>query len=257
MKNNLNLNQRINNWTVVEGPIIINGKNHYKLQCSCGKVKTFDIRYIMSKHFSISCRSCSQIARRNSRGRVYDIGTKIQNLTILSKPYTYKNNLVYRVKCDCGHIFKTGHSTLYRKRNGMCLPYCNSCFSQDKKSPKRNTMLTEHISKSRYGHLVHTANDRGIEFSLSPEYLEELWIKQEGCCALSKLPISLFISSKDSKFHTASLDRINSNIGYIEGNVQWVHKDINYMKCDFTQEEFINYCVLISKVHANQQLSQE
>lgn len=41
---------------------------------------------------------------------------------------------------------------------------------------------------------------------------------------------------------TASLDRIDSSKGYIEGNVQWVHKYVNVMKWDFSMEEFLDIC---------------
>jgi hypothetical protein len=44
---------------------------------------------------------------------------------------------------------------------------------------------------------------------------------------------------------------IDSSKGYIEGNIQWVHKDINNMKWDFTQEEFINYCKLVANNFKN------
>lgn len=257
MRTDLKINQTFNNWTVIEGPIKINGKDHYKMQCTCGKIAIFEVRYIVSCRFSKACRACSQRARRDVIGRKYAVGSKFQNLTIIAEPHVYKNNLYYKVQCDCGHVFTTGHSTLSRKDQNIALPYCNACFSIDKKSPKRNTMLTEHISKSRYGSLRHTAMERGISFDVSPEDLELLWCKQDGKCALSGLPISLFISSKDAKNHTASLDRIDSNTGYQIDNVQWVHKDINYMKCDFTQSEFVNYCILVSKMHANQQPSQE
>jgi len=45
---------------------------------------------------------------------------------------------------------------------------------------------------------------------------------------------------------TASLDRIDSNIGYIKGNIQWVSQCINYMKNTMTHEETIKICKLIT-----------
>jgi len=48
---------------------------------------------------------------------------------------------------------------------------------------------------------------------------------------------------------TASLDRINSDMGYVEGNVQWVHRDINFMKGCLSQHNFIHLCQLIVKKH--------
>jgi len=46
---------------------------------------------------------------------------------------------------------------------------------------------------------------------------------------------------------TASVDRIDSNKGYIKGNVQFVHKDINLMKNVLNIEYFIEMCKKIAK----------
>jgi archaellum component FlaC len=46
---------------------------------------------------------------------------------------------------------------------------------------------------------------------------------------------------------TASLDRVDSAKGYIKGNVQWVHKDINMMKQQYSQEYFIQMCRLTTE----------
>ena len=39
-------------------------------------------------------------------------------------------------------------------------------------------------------------------------------------------------------------DTINVK-GYIQGNVQWLHKDINKMKWNFDQNKFLEYCRII------------
>jgi hypothetical protein len=44
-----------------------------------------------------------------------------------------------------------------------------------------------------------------------------------------------------------SVDRIDSLRGYVEGNVQWVHKKINIMKNVYSQEEFIILCKQVVK----------
>ncbi len=90
------------------------------------------------------------------------------------------------------------------------------------------------------------------EFSVSIEYLWELFLKQDRKCAITKLPISFHGTVKENKRSstsklTASLDRINSSIGYIEGNVQWLHKDINIMKNDHSQKKFIELCKLVAE----------
>ena len=45
----------------------------------------------------------------------------------------------------------------------------------------------------------------------------------------------------------ASLDRIDSTVGYIEGNVHWVLWDINRMKWNIPHEEFIKLCSLVAE----------
>lgn len=75
------------------------------------------------------------------------------------------------------------------------------------------------------------ASRRGLIVSVTNEYAVSLF---EGRCALTGVPIELNV--------TASLDRIDSSLGYIEGNLQWLHKDINRMKSDWNQNDFIEMC---------------
>lgn len=255
----LKIGDKINNWTIIGGPYNENTKKEYDLQCTCGKINRYSYRYIIKSSFSKSCRSCSQKLRRLEKGE-YKEGDKIKNLTILNHRYQYKGNTYFKVRCDCGNVFYTGHSKLYGLKIGKSLPYCKACYSVDKKAHKKSTMVSEHLSVAVFNHIHKQAKERGIYFNLSPEYLEQLLINQNFKCSLSGLPLSLslgFSTPKDRQFHTASLDRIDSSIGYVEGNVQWVHKIINYMKGTLTQEEFINYCKCVSNLHANQQPSVE
>ena len=102
------------------------------------------------------------------------------------------------------------------------------------------------IHGSWYTMLKNNAINRGVDFDVSIEYLWQLFIKQNESCALTGIKLTFQKYIKDSSA-TVSLDRIDSSKGYIEGNVQWVHKDINLMKLDMSQEEFINWCKLVAK----------
>jgi len=253
MNRDLSIGSTVNEWSVVSEPFSINGKECYTLKCSCGKTQVYHKDYINRANFSKSCRSCSQKKRRIESGK-YKIGYKVLNLTIIGEHYQYKGNTFYKVQCDCGHIYHTGHSTFSRKNR---LPKCNNCFLQSDKKPKRHNMITYHISKGEYNRLFKNAQNRGIEFTVSPEYLETIFINQKCKCNLTGLDIYINRSQRDKNNvnkHIASLDRIDSSKGYIEGNIQWLYKDINLMKMHFTQEYFINICKLISN-HANQQPS--
>jgi len=78
-----------------------------------------------------------------------------------------------------------------------------------------------------------------IEFNVTIEYLWDLYQAQNKYCFLSLLPI-------DFKSGTASLDRIDSSMGYIEGNLQWLHKDVNMMKRHYSTKYFLDLCERIA-----------
>jgi len=83
------------------------------------------------------------------------------------------------------------------------------------------------------------------ELNITIEYAWDIFISQERRCALSGLELAFPKVSKDKNW-TASLDRIDSSKGYVEGNVQWVHKDVNIMKNKFDNQYFINMCKKIA-----------
>lgn len=60
-------------------------------------------------------------------------------------------------------------------------------------------------------------------------------------CKLSGMPLK-FKTHKYDEVGNASLDRIDSSKGYTIDNVQWVHKDINKMKWNINQPEFLWLC---------------
>jgi hypothetical protein len=102
------------------------------------------------------------------------------------------------------------------------------------------------LSKTKYSRIKKSARERKIVFDVSMGYLWELFEKQNSMCVLSGLKIKL---DKQCIDVTASLDRIDSSKGYIEGNVQWVHKDVNKMKQDYSDDYFIKICKLIAKIN--------
>lgn len=94
----------------------------------------------------------------------------------------------------------------------------------------------------------HGVNDITIE------YAWDLYLSQNGRCALSGLPIyfdvpgnTKIVGNKQLNEGTASLDRINSELGYVVGNVQWVHKDINKIKLDFSSDDFKLICEAVTQ----------
>ena len=74
----------------------------------------------------------------------------------------------------------------------------------------------------------------------------ELFNKQKGLCALTKIPMVMnhHKLTKDKKTpYYASIDRLDNAKGYIKGNIQFLCLGINYMRNTFSielTEKFIN-----------------
>lgn len=103
------------------------------------------------------------------------------------------------------------------------------------------------LSGSFWATVVSNSRARNIALEIGIAEASDLLDTQGHVCALSGLPIVAAKKWKDRKTQTASLDRIDSSLGYVIGNVQWVHKDVNWMKGSFDQQHFINMCRLIGE----------
>ena len=97
----------------------------------------------------------------------------------------------------------------------------------------------EGISGSIWGRIKEAAIRRNLEWAITIEEIWELFITQDKKCALTLLPIQI---GNGRLRETASLDRKDSTKGYIKGNVQWVHRNVNIIKYSCSQEYFINIC---------------
>lgn len=84
------------------------------------------------------------------------------------------------------------------------------------------------------------ADERKLIFNINIENSWNLFLKQDRKCALSGIELN-FKNVNGKEYATASLDRIDSKIGYIENNIQWIHKDLNIIKWDFTEQELLNW----------------
>jgi hypothetical protein len=98
------------------------------------------------------------------------------------------------------------------------------------------------------------ARNRRHNTDLDLIYLSQLWDTQGGFCALSGLPMHLPRNSlaweKDTRNPwKPSLDRTDSSIGYVRGNVRYVVMMANLAKHQFTDEELLKLCRAIVNNH--------
>ena len=125
-----------------------------------------------------------------------------------------------RAQCvTCSRMVYTTNTRIDRKKP------CSVCHPEDM------ALRPGGVPWWYYRHLA----GRGKRVTVTLEQLDTTWRASGGRCALSGLPITF-------EDRTASLDRINSEIGYEAGNIQWVHKHINRMKLDHPETTFVELC---------------
>lgn len=93
--------------------------------------------------------------------------------------------------------------------------------------------------------LLKGAKFRNDSVYIDELYLQSLWDKQEGLCDLTGVPMTTVRGNGWQVPTNASLDRINSSIGYTEGNVRFVCWQVNVMKHRLTDDELRLFCKLI------------
>lgn len=82
---------------------------------------------------------------------------------------------------------------------------------------------------------------KGIDFDLDYEFLLSQWKKQDGCCYYFNIPMLFGVKNLES----ATLERINSSIGYTKENVVFASRMANHAKNDSGFTDFNNILLKI------------
>lgn len=224
------IGDKFGEWEVVDSPFSKNGHTYVKVQCSCGRMSELCLSDLIHNR-AHSCKHCS--AQRRGHIKELHLGDKIKSWTIIAGPRVYNNTVQFKVKCSCG-------SERWIQPNELLNP--NKCFSCQKCAHK----FPNKLFPTQFNRLKKSAKIRNIEFSVTISYLAALWESQCHKCAITGDTIS--------SIKRASLDRIDSSIGYIEGNVQWTTSRANISKHTMTMNELYDFCRKVLN-HANQQPS--
>lgn len=174
---------------------------------------------------------------KNLSGKIGDLKIK-KRLTDRSEP---KKGFLYECECICGNIVNV-YSYVLLCHNTV------SCGCKRYRRGKNHTTWKgyEEISLTFWKSIQNGASERNLEFDITIEDAWNLFVLQERKCAFTGIELN-FDSSSRINNRTASLDRKDSTKGYVLDNLQWVHKDINILKKDISDEYFIYLCSLVAK----------
>lgn len=161
------------------------------------------------------------------------IGKKFGELTIFDRAKKIKRSVYWKCRCDCGNEIQSTTGNLLSGNTTSC-----GC-KKSRKGEEHPAWRGKGQISGRYWHMLKgNSLSRGIFFNLTIDYIWELLVSQNHKCALSGRDIIIAADSSQ----TASLDRIDSSKGYIVGNLQWLHKDVNRAKNVMPQTDFVKMC---------------
>jgi hypothetical protein len=170
-------------------------------------------------------------------------------LTVLtSLPRDKHGHSKYECRCSCGKIVNRIISSIIRGHNSNC-----GCVGNKKGVDSPHWKGCGEISATWFKQAVENSangskrkNGKGKEIDIDIKYVWELFLQQNRKCALTGINLEFAKTTTTKMNTTASLDRIDSSIGYLRGNVQWVHKHINMMKQSYDQDYFIKMCKFVA-----------
>lgn len=153
----------------------------------------------------------------------------------------------YACRCVCGKRVRVIRGNLSRNHTRSC-----GCLKSPPQAKNKGWRGHGGISGRVWGRIVRKAKERNLEVEVT---IEEAWQKfqdQGGLCALTGWPLELASIKGKYTEQTASFDRIDSDLGYVRSNIQWIHKDINRMKNYFSESRFLEVCRAVVAKEQNQ-----
>jgi len=205
--------------------------------------KIFNVTTATINRVIIKCNSKNNITDRHrppNKSKENLVGQTFGYLDVIKQlpPLEKRKKWKYICKCKlCGNEIIADSYGLKNRKNETC--GCKTTVQKKGKySPNFNGF--EDISGSFWAIVKKNARLRNIKVNITVEDGWNLYIKQNKKCALSGVDISFGYLRHDET--TASLDRIDSKKDYTIDNIQWVHKSVNFMKHDLSEEKFLFYC---------------
>lgn len=210
------------------------GKASWNCTCDCGREVVVAGKSLRNGSITTcGCRSFPSKKRADKTGQVFG------ELTVVSVSHSDKHGrLNWLCQCSCGKQTVVSSSALTTHNTRSC-----GCKASNRLRVERDGNPDLERRTSTWGQRISrnktNAAERGIEFTLSEsEYIDAA---SNGCFYCDRPPEHRIVSKKYNIDTLGSnLDRIDSNLGYIAGNVVPCCKHCNAAKGDLTQEQFYN-----------------
>lgn len=182
-----------------------------------------------------------------------------------TRRFHHFRSLMNSVECICYQCEKKfsrrkacHNQSLRLGRKEFCSRSCSVIYGN--KSPKRCRSgilknLKKGSEKDEYSEfrwfmrvIKQRSKENGTEYDVDLAYLKHIWIEQKGVCPLTGWSMILPKSKskniwpEENPMYRASVDRIDSSLGYIKDNIRFIAVIANYAKSIWTDKELLHFC---------------
>ncbi len=187
--------------------------------------------------------SAFQRCPKNRTGLLHTCKTCFNSNRKKWRKYTHHQRITAGGKfCPSCRIYKPvdDFSTNYIQADGLSTK-CRQCINNHIQYQRHNN--PEIFIRSLVTSVKSRCKIAKRECTITKQSICELFNSQQGLCAITKLPLTL----KPHQPSTLSIDRIDSNGGYTNNNVQLVCTSINIAKSNFTMSQFTEWLNVMAK----------
>jgi len=204
--------------------------------------KTFEL-------YNIDCSTLSSgshkkvIAECDKCGEQFNREWRLRHQKHSCSTHSIRDGLKVKWCSGCDHYLAYDLFSSNAARVDNLSSYCKTCSNRTPSSSKRRTKLAEKRKtlegwiKWQCARKKSESKKHGIPFDLDHEFLESQWEEQEGLCFYSKLPMTFGMNS----IYSASLERRDPTAGYLQNNVVWSTKAMNWAKNTSKEDEFKDF----------------
>lgn len=188
--------------------------------------------------FEVRTRS---LARRNRKYGIF-CSKKCYYMFITGNEFSTYVELTCSV---CGNNFtrlKRVETSTRKRFNKIC---CSRACAA--KAQKSDPEYIKHRLFYQLSQVIRHRTSIEVGEDVDENYLYELWVRQEGKCPYTGMPLELKKTRNRGERipYQASIDRIDSSLGYVRGNIEFVSLIANMAKNVWSKSTLIEFCTLV------------
>lgn len=202
----------------------------WKVKCACGyRFELPASRF--ARIYSCGCRQRPNSGRFVAKDLTGYRNKMAEAIAPTDKRDPTTGNVIWKLRCDCGREFERQAGLITRGHTKSC--GCKQFREKTGRTPIPNNGA---YVTALWGHIRVSARARGLEFGLSKEMCRELF--EENCSYCGDAPRVGKVKNLAGTYAWSGVDRIDSAMGYVEGNVVACCKHCNIAKARMLPDEF-------------------